>query len=134
MRILNKEQFAKTPAGTVFCTFTPDVLSEELFVKLDYKINQDNEPTFYGVIPVCPYFEMEMYECAYSGMPSETRSYYTQCLSTDTGLSDFDDNTLFAVFSKAEIDPEGVAWRITLLRLPCRRGAELFICPCLILY
>ena len=53
MRILNKDQFAKTPMGTVFCLFVPSILDQQLYVKSDYTV-YDGKPTFNGVIPVCP--------------------------------------------------------------------------------
>lgn len=102
MKILNKEQFAKTPMGTVFCLFQPSVLDGQIYVKSDFS-EYDGKPWFNGVIPLCPYFETQVYEDDYIGKPDENNSYYTECFSTDTSLCDFDDNQLFAVFSKAEV-------------------------------
>lgn len=103
MKILNKEQFAKTPIGTVFCTFVPCILSENIYVKTSYFLGRDGKPSFNGVIPLCPYFETSETDSDYIDKPDEKTSYYTECWSTDTALHDFDDNTLFAVFSKAEV-------------------------------
>ena len=102
MTILNKTQFAETPIGTVFCTFEPDILSEKIYVKSDYR-TYNGKPTFDGVIPLCPYFETQEYEDDYDGKPDPNRPYFTECFSTDTALHDFDDDTLFAVFSRAEV-------------------------------
>lgn len=103
MKILNKEQFAKTPIGTVFCTFSPCILSERLYVKSDYYVSDDGSPSFNGVIPLCPFFETDEYGDGYTGTPDNELSYFTECFSNDTALHDFDNETLFAVFSKAEV-------------------------------
>jgi len=102
MKILNKEQFAKTPIGTVFCLFMPIMLDERLYVKCDYHISE-GQPTFNGAIPLCPFFETEKIGDDYIGQPSEEHSYYTECFSTDVALHDFEDDQLFAVFSKQEV-------------------------------
>lgn len=101
MKIVNKEQFAKMPVGIVFCLFD-GIEDGRLYVKSSFYMD-DNKPSFNGVIPLCPSFEAEEYNEYYSGEPDETKSYYTECFSTDTALCDFDDNQLFAVFSKQEV-------------------------------
>lgn len=100
MRILNKTQFAKMPAGTVYCQFEPCVMIGGLYVKNDYYI-YDNKPNFNGVINICPYFDTD--NNGYNDIPSETTFYKTECFSTDTSLCDFEDTDLFAVFSKEEV-------------------------------
>jgi len=102
MKILNKEQFAKTPVGTVFCEFEPTILDGDIYVKSDFRV-YNGKPTFNGAIPLCPYFETQEYEDNYQGHPDENITYYTQCNSIDTALCDFEDDQLFAVFSKSEI-------------------------------
>lgn len=88
MKILNKEQFAETPIGTVFCLFTPSILDGDIYVKSGFN----------SVIPLCPYFSFD----EYTDKPSMKTAYYTDCFSKDTSLCDFEDSQLFAVFSKSE--------------------------------
>lgn len=104
MRIMNKEQFARTPPGTVYCQFEPYILDEAIQIKTDYSEN-NGSPNFVGVIPLCPFFTQDYNDKwnTFDGMPSETTQYMTDCFSNDTALCDYDDNQLFAVFSKDEV-------------------------------
>lgn len=99
MKIMNKQQFAKTKNGTVYCLYKPDILDEEIRIKNGY-FECDNEPYFNGVISLCPWF------CQgekYNRTPSDKKSYYTETFFGDTALCDYDEDQLFAVFSKSEI-------------------------------
>ena len=101
---MNKEQFARTPKGTVFCQYTPDILDENLYVKANYS-ESDGHPYFNCVIPLCPFFSRDsddIYD-GYDGEPSETTPYLTDCFSTDGALWDYNDDQLFAVFSNDEV-------------------------------
>lgn len=102
MRILNLDQFCKEPNGTVYSIFNGGFAEGKIYVKTGY-YEWNGKPTFNGVVCLTPSLEKEMYDEIYSGEPSETVSYYTECFSTDIAECDYNKDTLFAVFSKEEI-------------------------------
>ena len=100
MKIVNKTQFANFPNGTLYCLFTPSIFDEMIRVKTGFYEDLDHRPNMNGVVPLCPYFE---YDINYNGVPSINMNYYSQSYSTDVTLADYDDDQLFAIFSRAEI-------------------------------
>lgn len=97
MKIINKEQFAKLPNGTVYCLYIPEELDECLQVKTGV-FKSNDEYMLNGVTYICP----DTYE-SYNNKPSMETEYTTQIFNTDTTLSDYDDEQLFAIFTKKEI-------------------------------
>lgn len=98
MRIVNKQQFRELPNGTVYCLYYPDEIDQELIVKTNvYEYN--GEKQLNGVTHVCPYF----YEERFNKIPSTAKTYDTESFNVDTSLCDYDDDQLFAIFSKSEI-------------------------------
>lgn len=91
MRILSKQEFTKCPNGTVFSTYSPDMLTSELCIKTG---QYENNSGWNGELSLYPYFQHDT-DC-------ENYSYTNWC-TVDTSSYDYSENQLFAVFSKAEI-------------------------------
>lgn len=101
MKIINKKTLATMPNGTLYCCFTPDCFQGELCVitghhglEDDYGIKWDNEG-FNSILPLEPFVEDE------ETKHGENR--ITNWSTVDTHDFDYNDNQLFAVFSKTEI-------------------------------
>ena len=101
MRIINKEQFLKEPDGTVFVTYNPNVLDDNIMVKTGY-YKRDGKVGFNGVTYLCPCIEYGT-DCGYNDIPNNFTNYHADFSTIDTSDIDFDDNTLFAVFTKNEV-------------------------------
>lgn len=128
MKIVNKEQMAEMPNGTVFRLYTPNMLYDELYVISGHYEDDDGTPFMNGVIPVCPFFGYE--QEGYVGRPSDT-SYYTDCWSTDVSLADYDNDQLFAVFSKAEVVRmiHVLSYGLSGCEGPCVTDEDFYIIP-----
>lgn len=101
MKIMNKKQFLETPNGTVFALFKAEWYCEDLQIKTGYCQNYD-KPQFNGTISVTPSSPTEN-GFGYDGVPSIVTEYESHNDPIDTSDIDFDDDALFAVFDKSEI-------------------------------
>lgn len=87
MKIINRKQLSQMPNGTVFMLYSPKVLGDEIHIITGKFIDEDG---YNGEISLTPYFDINDIEC-------------TNWRSNDTTDWEYDDNQLFAVFSKLEI-------------------------------
>lgn len=87
MKIINRKQLSQMPNGTVFMLYSPKVLGNEIHIITGKFIDEDG---YNGEILLTPYFDINDIEC-------------TNWCSNDTTDWEYDDNQLFAVFSKLEI-------------------------------
>lgn len=90
MKILNKEEMKKMPNGTVFMLYQPEILDGEIHI-ITGKI--DDNFGYNGELLLTPFFDYI----------SNDKERITNWCTTDNTLNDYDDNTLFAVFSQLEI-------------------------------
>ena len=90
MKILNKEEMKKIPNGTVFMLYQPEILDGEIHI-ITGKI--DDNFGYNGELLLTPFFDYI----------SNDKERITNWCTTDNTLNDYDDNTLFAVFSQLEI-------------------------------
>lgn len=95
MKIITKEELAKQPAGTIFREFRPDVFDTDWMIKtgdaLIYNMNDDIIYGWLGGLSLAPY------------MNEIDNKYYTNWSSFDDCDADYDEDTLFAVFSREEV-------------------------------
>lgn len=101
MKILTKEQFAKMPDGTLFCTCVDSAFTGQPEVKVH---DRPTGKTWLYTLDIMPWLadgKMGFQECdGYtSGGEIETEE---NCV--DDSTIDYDNGTLFAVFSKQEIN------------------------------
>ena len=100
MRILSKKEMLKTPVGTVFALYEPDILYEGIRIKTScYTIKRsvddcDDEPHWDSELFLMP-------ACAHD--KSDRNFCYTNWLCIDNVDDDYDDKQLFAVFSNTEV-------------------------------
>lgn len=92
MKIIDKNELAKMPNGTLFCRYKPDYLVDEFKIITGHYNNGFN-----GILSLEPSFHFDQGE-----MRPETIRI-TNWATVDTCDYDFDEHDLFAVFSKAEI-------------------------------
>lgn len=91
MRILSKQEFIKSPNGTVFSTYSPDTLTSELCIKTG---QYEDNSGWNGELSLEPYIRHDTDDDDYC---------YTNWSTVDTSIVDYPENQLFAVFSKTEI-------------------------------
>lgn len=99
MKIVDRRTLAAMPNGTLFCRYKPDTLVGSYYVITGHNENCDGENNkvgFHGVLPFEPSFN------DYGDMVAGTERI-TNWATVDTCDYDFDDDELFAVFSKTEI-------------------------------
>lgn len=87
------------PNGTLFCGYEPDTLVGSYYVITGHNENYDGENNkvgFYSVLPFEPSFN------DYRDMTVGTERITNWC-TTDTCDYDYEEDELFAVFSKTEI-------------------------------
>lgn len=90
MKILNKEELKKMPCGTVFMLYEPEHLDGEIHIitsKLDDSLGHNGE------LCLTPFFDYI----------SNDKERITNWRTVDTAICDYNDDTLFATFSKLEI-------------------------------
>lgn len=92
MRIMNRDELASMPAGTVFTSYTPHTLGDSMYIKLESKKNDKGQEFWYGELPLTPTIE------EYS-----EGEFVTQWCTVDTTYYDYTSSELFAVFSKTEV-------------------------------
>ena len=92
MEIITREQLKSMPNGTVFMKYTPHMLDGEIHIICG---RYNNQSGYNGEISTTPFFQLEP--------SSNSNSYYTQWCSVDTCDYDYEEDQLFAIFSKTEI-------------------------------
>lgn len=92
MRIINKKELSKMPNGTVFMLYSPEVLDDEIHIITGKHKDRDG---YNGEINLTPNFNFKDIEY------DDFR--VTNWCTTDSTDWEYDDNQLFAVFSKLEI-------------------------------
>lgn len=90
MRIVDRKTLATMPNGTLFCGYCPDMLDMQFEVIIGH-----NERGFHGTLPFTPTMD--------NGDMKVGTQRITNWCTVDTCDYDFNDNELFAVFSKTEI-------------------------------
>lgn len=86
MKIFNKTELLAAPAGTVYTRYIPDMVDGELRIKFGNNCNMDVVPTF-------KHYERDI-----------TEERETNWSTDDLNIQvDYDDDQLFAVFSKTEV-------------------------------
>lgn len=93
MRIVNKKEMLEMPVGTVFVNYVPSMITGEVRIKTDYHKYNGN-PTWNGELNISPFFKHDI---------DDENHCYTQWATVDTSEYDYDDDQLFAVFSKTEV-------------------------------
>lgn len=100
MKILTKEQFSEMPDGTLFCTCIDSAFTGQPMIKVNDMLTGKTWAYSLDVLPWLANGKIGFQECdGYaSGGEIETEEF---CV--DDSIIDYDDGTLFAVFSKQEI-------------------------------
>lgn len=95
MRIINKEQLLEAPAGTVYARYIPDILNDEIHIKVGNYCDLNLTPTWDH--------DNEIYKAT---------NFCTNDLSIQ---ADYDCDDLFAVFNKTEVKKmvDCLAWALT---------------------
>lgn len=99
MRIVDRKTLATMPNGTVFCGYTPDSLDGDFEIITGHNEEYDgaeNKVGFYSTLSLSPLIDHEK-----SCVIGEER--ITNWSTIDTCDFDFDEDQLFAVFTKTEI-------------------------------
>lgn len=91
MRIVNKKELATMPNGTVFMLYRPDMVYDEIHIITGH---YDDNSGWNGELTLDPFIEKDKDDRDY---------FYTQWCTVDTATCDYNDNQLFAVFSKTEV-------------------------------
>lgn len=102
MRIVDRKTLAKMPNGTLYCCYTPDTFNEEWHVITghhnygdDFYGHKWSRDGFNSVLPLSPFTE--------DGDCKAGTQRITNWCTVDTHDYDYNDDQLFAVFSKSEI-------------------------------
>ena len=98
MRIVDRKTLASMPNGTVFCGYMPDMLDGDFEVITGHNDKYDgkeNRVGFHSTLPLTPFIVHE----DSSAVETERVSNWA---TVDTCDYDYDEDQLFAVFSKTE--------------------------------
>lgn len=93
MRIVDRKTLATMPNGTVYCGFIPDMFDGNFEIITGHN---DNGVGFFSTLPLIPTLDRK-YDCS----PGTER--ITNWSTFDTCDYDYDEDQLFAVFTKTEI-------------------------------
>lgn len=99
MKIVDRKTLSTMPNGTLFCGYMHDELTGDWNIITGHNEDYDGEKNkvgFYSVLPLDPFFEK------YGKTIAGTERITNWC-TTDTCDYDYEENELFAVFSKTEI-------------------------------
>ena len=99
MRIVDRKTLATMPNGTVFCGYTPDSLDGDFEIITGHNEKYDgveNKVGFYSTLSLSPFIDHEN-KCTVG------TERITNWATVDTCDYDFDEDQLFAVFSKTEV-------------------------------
>lgn len=94
MRIVDRKTLATMPNGTLYCGYTPDMLTRDWNIITGHHYNGGKEG-FISTLPLEPFIQEGDY------VPGTQR--ITNWCTVDTCDYDYKENELFAVFSKTEI-------------------------------
>lgn len=94
MQIINREQLSQMPNGAVFMLYTPEVLDGEIHIITG---RHKDRIGYNGEITLTPHFSYEE-----SGIKSND-DRITNWATIDTTDFDYNEDQLFAVFSKLEV-------------------------------
>lgn len=94
MRIVDRKTLAAMPNGTLYCGYTPDMLTGDWNIITGHRYNEEKEG-FISTLPLEPFIQEGDYKAG-------TQRITNWC-TTDTCDYDYNENELFAVFSKTEI-------------------------------
>lgn len=94
MRIVDRKTLAAMPNGTLYCGYTPDMLTGDWNIITGHHCNEGKEG-FISTLPLEPFIQEGDYKAG-------TQRITNWC-TTDTCDYDYNENELFAVFSKTEI-------------------------------
>lgn len=97
MKIVNKKQLAELPNYTLFAPYTPYIIGEYSIKTGNLKYS-DGTPGWNGELPLCPFLDIEE---KYTDHKSNIIA--TNWSTIDNADIDYDDDQLFAVFSKLEV-------------------------------
>lgn len=97
MVIMNKKELSKCPNGTVFMLYRPQILDDEIHILTgqDDYYKPKNKVFWNGELSLTPSMDYE----DVMGYPN----IMTQWMTTDNSSTDYDDDQLFAVFCKTEV-------------------------------
>lgn len=107
MIIVNRDELAKFPDGTVFMLYEPINLSGDIHIKTG-TYDWNGKPTWNGELLLTPFLDVEESD-------NGTRDFSTEWITTDNSECDYEEDQLFAVFSKTEIRKiiDCLAWALT---------------------
>ena len=88
MIIINRDELATMPSGTVFMKF-PD---GNIYVKMKSEFNMEGRQVWHGELPLHPFYE-----------EFDNNEYGVQWCTTDNSYYDCDEHDKFFVFSKTEV-------------------------------
>lgn len=107
MIIVNRDELAKLPDGTVFMLYEPINLGGETHIKAGTYENQDRQ-TWNGELSLTPFVDIEESD-------NNSRDFATEWIISDDAEHDYEKDQLFAVFSKTEIRKmiDCLTWALT---------------------
>ena len=98
MKIVEYEEFIRLPSGTVFCPYEPCFFHSPLQIKTDTGWQSGKRYIFNGTISLEPSFSDQ------ENLAFGVGRYETNFPVSDTSSVDFDENSLFAILEKNEIE------------------------------
>lgn len=96
MKILTKAQFAETPLGTLYRTCINSVFTGELSIKSEQLLENQS----WWALNISPWLMTESDTLLDKPIGSEIQ---TEGFCTDDAIYNYDNETMFAVFNKQEI-------------------------------
>lgn len=98
MKIVDYKEFVRSPAGTVFCPYEPCFFHSPLQIKTDTGWKSEKRYMFNGTLSLEPSF-LDQENLAFG-----VGRYGINFPVCDTSSIDFDENGLFAILEKEEIE------------------------------
>ena len=98
MKIVDYNEFVRLPAGTVFCPYEPCFFHSPLQIKTDTGWQSGTKYLFNGTISLEPSFSDQ------ENLAFCVGRYEIGFPVCDTSSIDFDENSLFAILDKEEIE------------------------------
>ena len=108
MKIVNYYDFVRLPSGSVFCPYEPCYFHSPFQIKVDKGEERSGSYIFNGTMPLEPWFSVE------DEFPDCDGNYETEMVVTDNASVDFDEDCLFAVLEKHEVERliDALKWAI----------------------
>lgn len=97
MKIVDYKEFVRSPSGTVFCPYEPCIFHSPLQIKTDTGWQSGTRYLFNGTISLEPSFSDP------ENLAFGVGRYEANFPVSDTSSVDFDENGLFAILEKNEI-------------------------------